>query len=131
MQRRRKFAETHAATHAAEVAEKTRDQRVVTAYDTVQIDHQHTVLHVLNDEPVHLLQIGDVNAALGGEILGQLRIAAERDGDADRREVPEADEPGLEERGHARAAVDGAIRFEAQQHDGREGGVEKPGAGSL
>src|SRR6266550_6943194 len=58
MQRRRKFDESHTAAHSTEVAEKPRDLRVMAAHDTVQVDDEHAVLHVLNDETVYLLQIG-------------------------------------------------------------------------
>ena len=83
VQRRAEFREPHAAAHPAESAEEPRDLRVVAAHDAVQVDDQHAVLHVLDDEAIDLLQVRDVDAALRGELFGRLRIAAERDGDAD------------------------------------------------
>ena len=103
----------------------------MTAHDTVQVDDEHAVLHVLNDEAVHLLQIGNVDAALGCQIFGQLGVPAERHGDADGCEIAKADEPSLEQRRTAHCVVDDAIRFQAQQHDGGERGVEKARARSL
>ena len=131
MQRRRKFDESHTAAHSTEVAEKPRDLRVVTAHDTVQVDDEHAVLHILNDETIHLLQIGDVDAALSCQILGQLGVTAECHRDADGREIAKADESGLEQRRTARGVIDDAIRFQAQQYDSGECGMEKSRAGSL
>ena len=90
------FGEPHAPAHPSEAAQQARDLGIVSAYDAVQIDHQHAVLHVLDDEPVHLLEVGHVDAALRGQVLRLFRVAAERDGDADRREISEPDDPGLE-----------------------------------
>ena len=97
VQRGRELDEPHAAAHAPEAAQQPRDLRVVAAHDAVQVDDQHAVLHVLDDQPVHLLEIGDVDAALRRELFRQLGVAAERDRDADRREVAEADEARLEQ----------------------------------
>ena len=66
------------------------------ANNAVQVDDQHAVLHVLNDETIDLLEIGDVDAPLRGKILARLGVTAECEGDADGREIAESDQAGLE-----------------------------------
>jgi hypothetical protein len=46
------------------------------AHDAVQIDDEHAVLHVLDDEAVHLLEVRDVDAALRSQVFGQLGVTA-------------------------------------------------------
>ncbi|MBL0291793.1 MAG: hypothetical protein IPQ15_14325 [Betaproteobacteria bacterium] len=67
------------------------------AHDAVEVDDQHAVLHVLDDQPVQVIEVGDVDAALGREVFGSLGVATEGYGDADGREVAETDEAGLED----------------------------------
>jgi hypothetical protein len=47
----------------------------VAAYHTVQVDDQHAVLHVLDDQPIDLLEVRDVDAALRG---GPARASADK-----------------------------------------------------
>ena len=125
VQRRAEFGEPHPAAHAAEAAQEPRHLRVVTADDAVQVDDQHAVLHILNDETVDLLEIGDVNAALRGEILARLGVAAECERNADGREVAESDQAGLEQLGAGYDALEQPPPVEREQYRARERGVEE------
>ena len=131
MQRRGKFDQAHAAAHPPEVAEKPRDLRIVAAYDAIQVDDQNAVLHVLNDQPIDLLQVRDVDAALRRKVFGEFRVAPERDGNADGCEIAKADKASLEYRRGTGAAVDGAIGFQSEQHHGGERRVEKSRSRTL
>ena len=125
MQRRAEFGEPHPAAHAAEAAQEPRHLRVVTADDAVQVDDQHAILHILNDETVDLLEIGDVNAALRGEILARLGVAAECERNADGREVAESDQAGLEQLGAGYDALEQPPPVEREQYRARERGVKE------
>ena len=54
VQDRAELGQPHPASHAPEPAQEPRHLCIVAAHDPVQVDHQHAVLHVLDDEPVHL-----------------------------------------------------------------------------
>ncbi len=125
VQRRAEFREPHAAAHPAEPAQQARHLRVVAAHDAVEVDDEHAVLHVLNDEAVDLLQVRDVDAALGGELFRRFRVASERDGDADGGEIAESDEARLERLRTADAAFEHAPDVEAEQDEARDRGVEE------
>ena len=125
VQRRAEFRQAHAAAHAAEAAQQARHLRVVAAHDAVEVDDQHAVLHVLDDEPIDLLEIGDVDAALRGEVLAGLGVAAERERDAYGREVAEADEPGLQDLRGRDLSLDQPPAVEHEQHRARERRVEE------
>ena len=126
VQRRAELGQAHAAAHAAEAAEQSRHLRVVAAHDAVQVDDQHAVLHVLDDQPVDLLEVRDVDAALRGEVLARLGVAAQRERDPDGREVAEADQSRLE---HLRVGTIRALEqrqpSSAEQHDARERRMEE------
>ena len=137
VQRRAEFGQAHAAAHAPEAAQKPRHLGVVPAHDAVEIDHEHAILHVLNDEPVDLLEVRHVDAALGGQVLAGLRVAPERERDADGGKVAEPDEPGLEQLRAGNHTLEQAPGVEREQHRARQRGVKKrhlrahqPAAGS-
>ena len=96
VQRGAELGKAHPAAHAAEATKQPGDLGVVAAHDAVQVDDQHAVLHVLNDQPVDLLEVGDVDTTLRREFLGLLGVPAERNRNADGGKVPERDDPGLE-----------------------------------
>ena len=123
-----KFGQPHAAAHSAKAAEQPRDLRVVPADHAVQVHHEHAVLHVLDDESIDLLQVRDVDAALRREILGRLRIRAQRDGDADGRKKAEADEGGLHGLRAADLALEQPPHVEPQQDQRRDRRVEERGS---
>jgi hypothetical protein len=125
VQRRAELREAHAAAHPAESAQEPGDLGVVAAHDAVQVDDQHAVLHVLDDEAVDLLQVRDVDAALSGELFRGFRVSAKGDCDPDRREIAEADESGLKRLRSAHLALQHPPHVEAEQDEAREGGVEE------
>src|SRR5439155_23834745 len=63
VQRRAELGQSHSAAHAPEAAEQSCHLGIVATHDAVQVDHQHAVLHVLDDQAVDLLEVGDVDAA--------------------------------------------------------------------
>ncbi len=95
------------------------------ANHAVQVDDQNAVLHVLDDEAIDLLQVGDVDAALRGELLAGLGVAAERESDTDGGEIAEADQTGLEDLRGRYQSLDQAPAIERGQHRARQSGVEE------
>src|SRR6266545_4263084 len=125
VQSRAEFGQSHPAAHAPEAAQESRHLRVMATDNAVQVDDQHAVLHVLNDETIDLLEIGDVNAALRREILARLGVTAECERNADGREVAESDQAGLEQLGAGYDALKQPPAVEREQYRAREGGVEE------
>src|SRR5450631_1387167 len=125
VQRRAELGQAHAAAHAAEAAEQASYLRVMAADHAVEVDDQDAVLHVLDDQAVDLLEIGDVDAALRGQVLAGLGIATERERDADGGEIAEADESCLQDLRGRDQAVDQAPAVERDQDRAGQRSVKK------
>ena len=125
VQRRAEFRQAHAAPHPAESTQKPGHLGVMTAHDSIEVDDEHAVLHVLDDQPVDLFEIRDVDAALRRELFGRLRVPSERHGDADRGEIAKSDESRLERLGAADATFEHAPDVQPQQDEARDRGVKK------
>ena len=97
----------------------------MSTHHAVEVDHEHAILHVLDDQPVDLLEVGDVDPTLRGEIFACFGVAAKRQRHAGGREVAETHQAGLE---HLRA---GYVTFEQppgvqrEQRGAGNGGVEE------
>ena len=122
---RAEFRQAHAPAHAPEPAEQARHLRIVPADDAIQVDHQDAVLHVLDDQSVDLFEVGDVDAALRGKLLAGPGVAAQRECDADRGEVAEADEPGLQDLRAGYQAVDQAPAVDRDEYRTGQRGMEE------
>ena len=89
------------------------------------IDDDKTVLHVANDELVDLRQVGQIDAARFGNLLGTARIFGEREAQARNREVAAGQQTALEKigaRGLRAQELPGLLK---QDRQCRQRGVKK------
>ena len=116
VERRRKVREAGIAQRKVLALEQPVGLRIAVAHDAGFVDDQHAVVHVADDQLVHLLEVREVDSTLERELFARAVVVAEQHPEAGHDEVREALPPSLQQlRGPTARRV--RIERDAQQRD--------------
>ena len=123
-ERRLALLERGLAATTRQRAQQPLRARIALADHPALVHHDHAVLHVTDDELVDLLHVGQVDLALGRELLARHGVARQRVGEPGNREVGRGEQPGLHVLGLGRIEPQHLVGV-LEQHSDRGKGGEK------